>query len=68
MEDLALCKLLNGDVASLMEVNFWNKSLISCGYCIYLVPIDLEFVLCRYTYSSYYACKDHLQKSPNIIV
>jgi hypothetical protein len=43
VEDLAPCELLNGDVASLVEVNFGNKSLVSCGYCIYLVPIDLEF-------------------------
>jgi hypothetical protein len=67
MEDLALCKLLNGDVASLMEVNFWNKSLISCGYCIYLVPIDLEFVLCRSTYSSFakITCRNLLVSSCN---
>jgi hypothetical protein len=68
VEDPALCELLNGDVASLLEVNFGNKSLVSCGYCIYLVPIDLEFVLCRSMYSSCCACKDHLQKSPSIIV
>jgi hypothetical protein len=41
VEDLALCELLNGDVVSLVEVNFRNKSLVSCGYCIYLVLIDL---------------------------
>jgi hypothetical protein len=64
----ALCELLNGDVASLVEVNFINKSLVSCAYCIYLVLIDLEFVLCRYTYLSCCACKDHLQNSPSIIV
>jgi hypothetical protein len=46
VETPALCEILNGDVASLVEVNFRNKSLVSCGYCIYLVPIDLEFVLC----------------------
>jgi hypothetical protein len=68
VEDLALCELLNGDVVSLVEVNFRNKSLVSCGYCIYLVSIDLEFILCRFTYSSCCACKDHLQKSPSIIV
>jgi hypothetical protein len=68
VEDLALCELLNGDVASLVEVNFGNKSLVSCGYCIYLVLIDVEFVLCRSTYSSCCACKDYLQKSPSIIV
>jgi hypothetical protein len=68
VEDPALCELLNGDVASLVQVNFENKSLVSCGYCIYLVPIDLEFILCPSTYSSCCACKDHLQKSPSIIV
>jgi hypothetical protein len=68
VEDPALCELLNGDVASLVEVNFGNKSLVSCAYCIYLVLIDLEFVLCRSTYSSCCARKYHLQKSPGIIV
>jgi hypothetical protein len=61
VEDPALYELLNGDVASLVEVNFRNKSLVSCGYCIYLVPINLEFVFCRSTYSSCCAYKDHLQ-------
>ena len=46
MEDPALCDLLNEDVASLVEVNFRNKSLASCAYCNYLVLVDLEFVLC----------------------
>jgi hypothetical protein len=68
VEDLALFELLNGDVGSLVEVNFGNKSLVSCAYCIYLVLVDLEFILCRSTYSSCCACKDHLQKSPSIIV
>jgi hypothetical protein len=67
VEDPALCELLDRDVASLVEVNFGNKSFVSCGYCIYLVLIDLEFVLCQSTYSSCSAFKDHLQKSPSII-
>jgi hypothetical protein len=67
VEDPALCELLNGDVASLVGVNFGNKSLVSCTYCIYLVLVDLEFVLCGSTYSSCCACKYHLQKSPSII-
>jgi hypothetical protein len=67
VEDPALCELHNGDVASLVGVNFGNKFLVSCAYCIYLVPVDLEFVLCQSTYSSCCACKDHLQKSPSII-
>jgi hypothetical protein len=67
VEDPALCELLNEDVASLVGVNFENKSLVSCAYCIYLVLVNLEFVLCRSTYSSCCACKDHLQKSPSII-
>jgi hypothetical protein len=50
VEDPALCELLNGDVASLVGVNFGNKSLVSCVYCIYLALVDLEFVLCRSTY------------------
>jgi hypothetical protein len=68
VEDPALCELLNEDVTSLVEVKFGNKSLVSCAYCIYLVFIDLEFVLCRSTYLSCCACKVHLQKSPSIIV
>jgi hypothetical protein len=68
VEDPAFCELLNGDVASLVELNFENKSLVSCGYCIYSVLIHLEFVLCRSTYSSCCACKYHLQKSSSIIV
>jgi hypothetical protein len=60
VEDPALCELLNGDVASLVEVNFGNESLVSCTYCIYLILVDLEFVLCRSTYLSFCACKDHL--------
>jgi hypothetical protein len=67
VEDPAICKLLNGDVAFLVGVNFRNKSFVFCAYCIYLVLVDLEFILCRSTYSSYCACKDHLQKSPSII-
>jgi hypothetical protein len=66
VEDPALCELLNRDVASLVGVNFRNKSLVSCAYCFYLVLVDLEFVLCRSTYSSCCACKVHLQKSPSI--
>jgi hypothetical protein len=46
VEGMTLCELLNGDVASLVGVNFENKSLVSCAYCIYLVLVDLEFVLC----------------------
>jgi hypothetical protein len=49
VEDLALCELLNGDVAFLVGVNFGNKSLMSCAYYIYLVLVDLEFILCRST-------------------
>jgi hypothetical protein len=67
VEDPALCELLNGDVASLVRVNFGNKSLVSCAYCIYLVFVDLEFVLRRSMYSSCCACKDHMQKSSSII-
>jgi hypothetical protein len=67
VEDLALCVLLNGDIVSFVGVNFENKSLLSCAYCIYLVLVDLEFVLCRSTYSSCCACKVHLQKSSSII-
>jgi hypothetical protein len=68
MEDPALCELLNEDVAFLVEVNFRYKSLVSSTYCIYLCLIDLEFVLCRSTYSSCWTSKDHLQKSSSIIV
>jgi hypothetical protein len=68
VDDPVLYELLNGDLASLVEVNFGNKSLVSCAYCIYLVLVDLEFILCRSMYSNCCACKDHLQKSPSIIV
>jgi hypothetical protein len=68
MEDPALCELFNGDVASLLEVKFRNKSLVSFAYCIYLVLVDLEFILCRSTCSSCCPCKDHMQMSPSIIV
>jgi hypothetical protein len=67
VEDPVHCELLNEDVTSLVGVNFKNKSFVSRAYCIYLVLVDLEFVLCRYTYSSCCGCKDHLQKSPTII-
>jgi hypothetical protein len=60
VEDPALYELLNGDVTFLVEVNFGNKSLVSCSYCIYLVLVDLEFVLCLSAYSSCCDCKDHL--------
>jgi hypothetical protein len=46
VEDSALCELLNTDVASLVEVNFENKSLESYSYCIYLVLVDQKFILC----------------------
>jgi hypothetical protein len=67
VEDPAICELLNGDVASLLGVNFKNKSLVSCAYCIYLALVVLEIVLCRSTYSSCCSCKVHLQKSSSII-
>jgi hypothetical protein len=60
VENPALCELLNGDVAFLVGVNLENKSLVSCAYCIYLVLVDLEFILCRSIYSSCYARKVHL--------
>jgi hypothetical protein len=59
VEDLTLYELLNGDVASLVRVNFGNKYLVSCAYCIYLVFVDLDFVLCRSTYSN--CCASHLR-------
>jgi hypothetical protein len=67
VKDSALCEHLNGDVASLVGVNFGNKSLVFCAYCIYLVLVNLKFILCRSTYLSCCACKDHLWKSPSII-
>jgi hypothetical protein len=44
VEDPALCELLNGEVASLVEVNFGNKSLLSYAYYIYLVLVDIEVI------------------------
>jgi hypothetical protein len=52
VEDPALCKLLNGDIAFLVGVNFGNKSLVSYIYCFHLLLVDIEFVLCRSMYSS----------------
>jgi hypothetical protein len=46
VEDPALCKLLNGDVAFLVGVNFGKKSLVSCAYGFHLVLVDIEFILC----------------------
>jgi hypothetical protein len=61
VEDPTLCELLNGDIASLVGVNFGNKSLISCAYSIHLVLLDLGlcFVL---IYVLELLCLDHLQK------
>jgi hypothetical protein len=67
VEDLTLYELLNGDIASLVGANFGKKFLVSCAYCVYLVLVNLEFLLCRSTYSSCCACKDHLHKSSSII-
>jgi hypothetical protein len=39
VEDPALYVLLNEDVAFLVGVNFGNKSLVSCAYCICLVLV-----------------------------
>ena len=50
MDNLALCELLNGDIASLVEVNFGNKSLVTRSYCSYLVLVDFELVLSRSTF------------------
>jgi hypothetical protein len=48
VEDSALCELLNGEVASLVEVNFGNKSLVYCACCIYLVLVDVIFFMLIY--------------------
>jgi hypothetical protein len=54
-------------VNGLCKVQLRKKSIVSGAYCIYLALIDLDFVLCRSTYSSCCDCKVHLQKSPSII-
>jgi hypothetical protein len=68
VDNLAFCELLNGDLASLVEVNFGNKSqLVSYAYYFYLVLVDLGFILSRSTFSCCCACKDHLQECLSII-
>jgi hypothetical protein len=36
LSEPTLCRYLNGDIASVVEVNFDNKSLILCAYCVHL--------------------------------
>lgn len=48
MKDPALCELFDGGATFLVGVNFMNKSLMSCVYYIYLVVVDLKFILYRY--------------------
>ena len=64
MDNLALCELLSGDVASLVEVNFGSKSYVSCSYCSYFVLVDLGLVMFRSKFSCCCACVDHLQVAP----
>jgi hypothetical protein len=59
VKDPPPCELFNRDVASLMGANFGNKSPVFYVYCIYLALVNLEFVLCRSTYSSCCTCKIH---------
>ena len=61
MDNPALCEHLNGDVASCVEVNFGNKSLVSCSYCSYLVLVDFEIVLSRSTLVLRFVVLVHLQ-------
>ena len=61
MDNPALCEHLNGDVASCVEVNFGNKSLVSCSYCSYLVLVDFESVLSRSTLVLRFVVLVHLQ-------
>jgi len=61
VDNPALCEHLNGDVASCVQVNFGNKSLVSCSYCSYLVLVDFESVLSRSTLVECFVVQDHLQ-------
>ena len=61
MDNPALCEHLNGDVASCVQVNFGNKSLVSCSYCSYLVLVDFEIVLSRSTLVLRFVVLVHLQ-------
>ena len=61
MDNPALCEPLNGDVASLVEVNFGLNSCVSSSYCSYLVLVDLELVLSRSILSCCSSCKVNLQ-------
>ena len=61
MDNRALCEHLNGDIASCVQVNFGNKSLVSCSYCSYLVLVDFESVLSRSTLVLHFVVLVHLQ-------
>ena len=64
MDNLALCELLNGDVASLVGVNFGNKSCVSRFISFILVLVDLELNLTRSTLLGCSSTQDHLQVAP----
>ena len=61
MGNPALCELLNGDVASLVGVNFGNKSCVSRFISLILVLVDLELNLTRSILLSCSSSRDHLQ-------
>ena len=53
--------LLNGDVASLVGVNFGNKSCVSRFISFILVLVDLELNFTRSILLSCSSSRDHLQ-------
>ena len=64
MDNPALCELLNGDIASLVEVNFRINLESTCSYCFHIVLVDFKLVLSRSTFLCYFVLQDLLQGTP----
>ena len=65
--NLALCELINEDIASLVEVNFGINLVSTCFYCFHIVLVDFDLVLSRSTLSSCFCARDHLQGTLGLI-
>ena len=61
------CELLNGDVASLVVVNFGINLMSTYSYCFHIVLVDFDLVLSRSTLSSCFCARDHLQGTLGLI-
>jgi len=64
VDNPALCELLNGDIASLVEVNFRINLVSTCSYCFHIVLVDFKLVLSRSTFLCYFVLQDLLQGTP----